>query len=307
MSVQHQPDKRREFLLKSVTFASVSVALILVVSKLGAWWISDSVSLLASLIDSTMDAGASLINLFAVRYALRPADADHRFGHGKAEALASLMQSILIAGSSVLLAMHAIERINTPEPVAYANVAILVMVGSLVLTLALVTYQRYVVKQTKSTAVSADALHYLSDILANIAIIIALVLLNYGVKGVDSWLGLVISAYIAYSAFDIARDAIDLLLDKELDDETRDKIKSEVMSVDKVLGLHDLRSRHSGDRVFIQMHLELPDLMPLVEAHKIADEVESRVAALFDRAEVLVHQDPISVVPEPHITIKVDQ
>ena len=292
--------ERREKLLRWVSIASISVAIILVVTKLGAWWYSDSVSLMASLIDSVMDAGASLINFLAIRYALKPADDDHRFGHGKAEALASLLQSILIALSSVFLLFYAIDRIRNPAELNFASIAIVVMALSLVLTISLVLFQRYVVKRTASTVVSADSLHYLSDILANIAVIVALVLAGYGFEGVDAWLGVLIGFYIAYSAWEIASEAIDLLLDKELDDETRERICQQVRSVPKVIGLHDLRTRDSGGVVFVQMHLELPDQMPLIEAHHIADQVEANVMALFPNAEVLVHQDPISVVPEAH-------
>jgi ferrous-iron efflux pump FieF len=292
--------ERREKLLRWASIASISVATILVVTKLGVWWFSDSVSLMASLIDSVMDAGASLINFLAIRYALKPADDDHRFGHGKAEALASLLQSILIALSSVFLLFYAVDRIRNPAELNFANIAIVVMALSLLLTISLVLFQRYVVKRTVSTVVSADSLHYLSDILANIAVIAALVLAGYGFEGIDAWLGVVIAFYIAYSAWEIASDAIDLLLDKELDDETREQICQEVRSVPKVIGLHDLRTRDSGGLVFVQMHLELPDQIPLIEAHQIADQVEDSVMALFPNAQVLVHQDPISVVPEAH-------
>jgi ferrous-iron efflux pump FieF len=236
----------------------------------------------------------------AIRYALKPADDDHRFGHGKAEALASLLQSILIALSSVFLLFYAVDRIRNPAELNFANIAIVVMALSLLLTISLVLFQRYVVKRTVSTVVSADSLHYLSDILANIAVIAALVLAGYGFEGIDAWLGVVIAFYIAYSAWEIASDAIDLLLDKELDDETREQICQEVRSVPKVIGLHDLRTRDSGGLVFVQMHLELPDQIPLIEAHQIADQVEDSVMALFPNAQVLVHQDPISVVPEAH-------
>ena len=290
--------EHRERLLRWVSISSILVALILVATKLGAWWFSESVSLMASLIDSAMDAGASFINFLAIRYALKPADDDHRFGHGKAEALASLLQSILITISSVLLMVYAIERLRHPIELVFADIAIYVMLLSLVLTISLVLFQRYVVRRTASTVVSADSLHYVSDILANLAVIAALVLVNFGYTGIDAWLGIVIGLYIAYSAWEIARDAIDLLLDKELDDEVRDSIKQCARSVPDVLGLHDLRTRDSGGAMFIQMHLELRDDMPLIEAHRIADEVEHRLMVLFPRAEVFVHQDPISVTKQ---------
>jgi ferrous-iron efflux pump FieF len=291
--------EQRERLLRLVSAASIMVAITLVVIKMGAWWFSGSVSLMASLIDSLMDAGASLINFLAIRYALRPADDDHRFGHGKAEALASLMQSLLIAASSCFLMFYAIDRLLKPQEIYQSGLAVGVMAVSLVLTIALVAFQRYVVKKTASTAVSADSLHYVSDILSNLAVIVALGLAMWGINEADAWLGVVISVYIAYSAYTIARQAIDLLLDRELDDDTRARIIETIQSVSGVLGCHDLRTRDSGGVVFVQVHVELPDYMPLIEAHKISELIERGVAALFPQAEVLVHQDPIGIVPEP--------
>jgi len=291
---------QRARLLRWASWASILVAMILVCTKIIAWWLSDSVSLLASLIDSLMDVGASMINFFAIRYALKPADDDHRFGHGKAEALASLMQSFLIAASACFLMFYAIERIAHPRDLTQESVALGVMVFSLVLTIALVGFQRYVVAKTRSTAIAADSLHYVSDILSNLAIIVALGLAVMGYAQADAFIGIAIAFYIGYSAYTIAREASDLLLDKELDDDTREQIGAAVMSVPGVGGFHDLRTRSSGGAVFVQLHLELPDQMPLIEAHDIADNVERTVQALFPEAEVLVHQDPKSVVPNEH-------
>ncbi|NVK12416.1 MAG: cation diffusion facilitator family transporter [Gammaproteobacteria bacterium] len=292
--------EQRNRLLRWASTASIIVALVLVLTKIIAWWLSDSVSLLASLIDSLMDVGASMINFFAIRYALKPADDDHRFGHGKAEALASLMQSFLIAASACFLMFYAIERIAHPRDLTQESIALSVMAFSLVLTLSLVAFQRYVVSKTKSSAIAADSLHYVSDILSNVAIIAALVLSVYGYVEADAYIGIAIALYIAYSAYHIAREASDLLLDKELDEGVREQIGEAVMSVDGVYGYHDLRTRQSGGATFIQLHLELPDNMPLIEAHSIADRVEKRVKALFAEAEVLVHQDPKSIAPTEH-------
>ena len=292
--------EQRSRLLRWASTASIIVALVLVLTKIIAWWLSDSVSLLASLIDSLMDVGASMINFFAIRYALKPADDDHRFGHGKAEALASLMQSFLIAASACFLMFYAIERIAHPRDLTQESIALAVMVFSLVLTISLVAFQRYVVAKTKSSAIAADSLHYVSDILSNVAIIAALVLSVYGYVEADAYIGIAIALYIAYSAYHIAREASDLLLDKELDEEVREQIGEAVMSVEGVYGFHDLRTRQSGGATFVQVHLELPDKMPLFEAHSIADRVEKRVMALFAEAEVLVHQDPKSIAPTEH-------
>lgn len=298
--VESLESQSREHLLKLATRAAMSVATILVIAKVIAWWYSGSVALLGSLVDSLMDTLVSLVNFFAVRYAIRPADDDHRFGHGKVEAVASLFQSLLIVGSSIFLLQYAIDRLMNPRPVEHETAAILVMCLSLALTSALVVFQRRIIAKTNSTVIAADSLHYFTDLLGNAAVIIALIASVYGFQNVDAVIGVAIAIYIAYSAWEIARDAIDLLLDKELDDETREKIDKAIRSVKGVHGYHDLRTRDSGGVVFVQLHLELPDKMYLIDSHRIADEVEAKISALFDKAEVLVHQDPTSVVPESH-------
>ena len=283
-------------LLRLATYASTSVAVFLIAAKLFAWASSDSVSLLATLIDSILDALASLINLVAVRHALTPADREHRFGHGKAEALAGLSQSLFIAGSAAYLLLEAAERIINPVAVESIELGIWVMVLSIVATLLLLRFQQHVIRKTNSTAIRADALHYKTDLLVNGSVIVALVLASFGWYGFDGVFGAAIGLYILFSAREIIITSCDHLMDRELPDEQREQIKALVLEHPNARGLHDLRSRHSGTMTFIQLHLELDDDLSLLEAHKISDEVEERILAAFPGSEIIIHLDPQSVV-----------
>ncbi|MFT7178600.1 MAG: ferrous-iron efflux pump FieF [Oceanospirillaceae bacterium] len=282
-------------LIKLATWASVLVALSLIIIKTWAWDQTQSVSLLASLIDSIMDSAASLINFFAVRYAMAPADKEHRFGHGKAEALAGLAQALLILSSIGLLLSLTLGRLWDPVVVEKTPLGISVMIASMVLTAALIVLQQHVVKRTQSTAIEADSLHYVSDLFMNFGVIIALVLAAYGFYGADPYLALGISAYIVYSAWGIAKTAFHLLLDHELSDEERLIITQLALTQPLVLGMHDLRSRQSGHMQFIQLHLDLQDDMLLMHAHDVADALEQRIIEVFPYADVIIHLDPVSV------------
>ena len=283
-------------LLRLATYASISVALILIVAKLIAWGLSDSVSLLATLIDSVLDALASLINLIAVRHALTPADKEHRFGHGKAEALAGLSQSMFIAGSAGFLLLEAGRRLISPIAVESVGISMLVMVFSIVATLLLLSFQAHVIRKTNSTAIRADALHYRSDLLVNASVILALWLSVKGWAGFDALFACAIAIYILYSAWEIITVSYDHLMDRELPDEQREEIERLVLQHKSARGLHDLRSRHSGTVTFIQLHLELDDDLSLLEAHKISDEVELCLLEAFPGSEIIIHIDPQSVV-----------
>ncbi|MDB2554390.1 cation diffusion facilitator family transporter [Porticoccaceae bacterium] len=283
-------------LLRLATYASISVALILIVAKLIAWGLSDSVSLLATLIDSVLDALASLINLIAVRHALTPADKEHRFGHGKAEALAGLSQSMFIAGSAGFLLLEAGRRLISPIAVESVGVSMLVMVFSIIATLLLLSYQAHVIRKTNSTAIRADALHYRTDLLVNASVILALWLSVKGWAGFDALFACAIAIYILYSAWEIITVSYDHLMDRELPDEQREEIERLVLQHKSARGLHDLRSRHSGTVTFIQLHLELDDDLSLLEAHKISDEVELCLLEAFPGSEIIIHIDPQSAV-----------
>lgn len=280
-------------LVKLAGMAAVAVVTILILIKLVAWFMSGSVSLLASLLDSTMDAAASIFNLIAIRYALQPADDEHRFGHGKAEPIAGLLQSAFIAGSAAFLWLHAIDRVLNPQPIQHTTVGIVVMVVSLALTFALVAFQKYVVSRTESTTVDADSVHYVSDLLVNASIIAVLLLNSYLWPGADAVLGFVIAFYIFYSAGKIAFRSMDSLLDHELPTHLRQEIMNIVNAHPQVRGLHELRTREAGHMQFIQMHIDLDKSINLQIAHNIADEVEASLTARFPRADILIHPDPV--------------
>ena len=245
-----------------------------------------------------LDALASMINLIAVRHALTPADKEHRFGHGKAEALAGLSQSLFIAGSAGFLLFEAAERIINPVAVESVQLGMVVMVISIVATLGLLSFQQHVIRKTNSTAIKADALHYRTDLLVNGSVIIALLLVSLGYPGFDGIFAAAIGLYILYSAREIIVTSYDHLMDRELPDEDRDTIKALVLAHPSTRGLHDLRSRHSGTMTFIQLHLELDDDLSLMAAHKISDEVEARILSVFPGSEIIIHIDPQSVAAQ---------
>ncbi len=291
---------RQSQLMRMATYASATVAFTLIIAKLIAWLWSDSITILATLIDSCLDAAASLITLYAVHHALQPADKDHRFGHGKAEALAGMGQSMFIAGSAMFLLLEAINRLLHPKALEVVDVGIIVMIISIVLTAALITFQSYVVKQTGSTAIKADSVHYKTDLLVNATVIVALLLTIYGWPGFDPLFAIAIALYILHSAWEIAVTAIDELMDKELSAAERNQIKETVLGHKDAKGMHDLRTRRAGTTSFIQFHLELDGSLTLTQAHAIADEVEATLRAEWTDAEVIIHEDPFGLAePKP--------
>lgn len=284
---------QRERLLKLATYASVGVALVLIVLKGSVWMLSGSVSLLASLIDSLMDAGASIINLLAVRLSLKPADRGHRFGHGKAEALAGLAQAAFITGSAVLVLMQGVKRLADPQPLDAAWLGVGVMLFSIAATIGLLLIQRHVIAKTQSTAIRADALHYRADLLMNSSIIAALLLAYYGFARADAVFGIGIAVYIGYGAITIGLEALQILMDHELPEEVRAEALRRAREVPGVLGVHDLRTRQSGQHWFMQVHVELPAQLSLTEAHELGENVRKAIQECYPQADVLVHQDPV--------------
>jgi ferrous-iron efflux pump FieF len=282
----------RAGLLKLASVASVITAGFLIVAKLAAWYMTGSVGLLASLVDSVMDSIASLINLFAIRYSLQPADAEHRFGHGKAEPLAGLVQAAFIAGSAIFLIFHAIDRLRLAQPLEQVGIGVGVMILAIVMTLILLAIQRYVIRKTDSTAIRADSLHYATDLLTNVSILLALYLTTLGWSWADPVFAIAVAIYIFYSAIHIGQDSFQQLMDRELPADVLDKIQATAMSHPEVTGTHELRTRQSGQTRFVQLHLELDEDMSLKRAHEIADKVEWEIKAFLPGAEVLIHQDP---------------
>jgi len=285
-------------LVSRAAIAATVMASSLLVIKIFAWWYTGSVSILAALVDSLVDIAASLTNLLVVRYSLQPADKEHTFGHGKAESLAALAQSMFISGSALFLFLTGIQHLARPEPMNAPGIGIAVTLVALLSTLVLVTYQRWVVRKTKSQAVRADMLHYQSDVMMNGAILLALGLSWYGWHRADALFALGIGVYILYSALHMGYEAVQSLLDRALPEEERQEIVAIVNAWPGVSGAHDLRTRQSGPTRFIQMHLEMEDSLPLVLAHQIAEEVEQAILRRFPGSDVIIHQDPCSVVPK---------
>lgn len=280
-------------LMKQATYAAVAVAIMLIAAKAVAVYMTDSVAMLGTLMDSLLDGAASLLNLVAVRHALTPADDEHRFGHGKAEALAGMGQSIFICASAGFIAYESITRFFDPAPVSNSLPGIVVTVGAIAVTLALVAFQRHVVSRTGSLAIEADSIHYRGDLLMNLSALAAIFLSGtLGLHWADPLGGILIAGLIAYSAVQIALSAYDQLMDRELTDAERERITAIALSHPEVVGIHDLRTRASGPRAFIQCHLELDQTISLMKAHLISDEVEARILEAFPEAEVIIHQDP---------------
>lgn len=283
-------------LMKIATYAAVSVAVSLICVKFVAWVMTDSVSLLSTLVDSLLDVGASVVNLLAVRHALVPADDDHRFGHGKAESLAGLAQAAFISGSAVFLLLQASERLYNPSPVHNSLVGYSVMGIAIVATGALVIFQKYVVKRTGSVAIAADSTHYTMDVLVNASVIMSLFLATeLGWTLADPLFAIAIAFYILRGAYEVGIAAYHVLMDRELPDSERKNIVAIAMRHPQVLDTHDLRTRQSGPDMFIQIHLEMPRDFTLIAAHDVAEEVMHAIKAAYPRAEVLTHQDPQGV------------
>jgi ferrous-iron efflux pump FieF len=281
-------------MIRLATYASVTVACLLIVLKAFGWWVTHSVSLQASLIDSLLDAIASIINMIAVYHALKPADKEHRFGHGKVESLAALGQAIFIGASSLWLLHEVQDRFIAREPIESTYVGLVIMVIAIVVTLVLVTYQRYVVKQTRSSAIAADMLHYKSDLLINAAVIVSLLAADFfHTNLIDPIAGLLIGLYILWTAWQITRDAFNVLMDRELDDCERRKILSIIHNHPEVLDVRDLRTRSSGLHQFFQLRLIMRPGLSLQQADLVADEVEAEVIKAYPNSQVMIR-----VVPE---------
>ena len=278
------------------TYASLAVAVLLIAAKFIAWVGTGSVALLSSLVDSLVDAAASLVNFFAVRHAATPADREHRFGHGKAEPLAALGQSAFLVGSAMLLMAEAIRRLVSPEPVVNTPTGIAVMVFSIVLTFGLVAYQRHVVRHTGSLAIGADELHYRGDIILNFSVIATLVIGSmFSVPLLDPLFGAAVGVWIIYNAIKIARLSLTQLMDRELPDHERARIRAIAESHPEVAAVHDIRTRIAGPTAFIQLHIEMDGEMNLLRAHEVSDAVEALLNSAFPHAEIIIHEDPAGI------------
>jgi ferrous-iron efflux pump FieF len=280
-------------LLKIASTASVLVAFCLIIAKAIAWIYTDSLSLQASLVDSLLDIIASIINFFVIRQALKPADEDHRFGHGKAEALGSLAQTTFILGSALWLLFDVCHRVVHPQPIHAPEWGIVVMIFATILTSGLVLFQRYVVRLTGSVAIAADSLHYQTDLYTNLGVLISLLLVRQlNMPWIDVVVALMIIIYIVITSIRIALQAFDVLMDRELPDAIRDQIFMIAEAHSKVLSVHDLRTRTSGAHLFIQMHLEMEGSLSLQEAHDAGFMVAEEIRRQFPNADIIIHHDP---------------
>jgi ferrous-iron efflux pump FieF len=279
-------------LMRLATVASTAVALILVVAKAAAFWITDSVSMLSSLVDTSLDLVGSLVTFFAVRQALVPADADHRFGHGKAEALAGLVQAGFIAASGGALLLTVVERLFNPRQVQEEQVGLAISALAIVLTIGLVSFQRYVVKRSGSVAIEADMAHYQTDLVATLVTGVGLFisgrldqpLIDCGVAGL-------VALYLMHGGWQVGRRSLDILMDRELPEEERRRILEVVRSHPEVRGVHELRTRSAGLVKFIQLHVVLDPTMPLGNAHVVGDRIEEMLHQAFPQAEIILHVD----------------
>jgi len=281
-----------------------SVALTLVIIKLYAWFISDSSAMLASTTDSILDLFASVMNIVILRFALAPADDEHKFGHGKAESLAGLVQAAFVLGSALLLIFNGVDRVLNPRVIVQSNIAIGVTIVAIALTLFLVVFQRYVIKRTGSIVISADALHYQSDLLLNLGVLAA-IFLSQGIwLEADGAFTVAVGLFLIFGAGQIIYQSVYQLMDHELDVEEQAQIKRIILSHEHTLGLHELRTRQAGAQRFIQFHLELEDSLSLLEAHSIGNDIEAEICQALAPCEVFIHHDPHSVVSEE---LKVEQ
>ena len=288
-------------LARRAALASVCAALLLGALKVYAAWTTGSVAVLASLADSALDLVASLVTLGGVHWAAQPADREHRFGHGKAEALAALFQVVLIAISAFAILIRAFDRLQAGSVGAAPESGIAVSLVAIAVTLALTRYQAHVIARTGSIAIGTDRIHYSSDLLLNASVILALVLESYvGVRGADPIFGIAIALWLLFGAWRASEAAIDQLMDKEWPDEKRRRFVEVAAQHPALKSLHDLRTRTSGARDFVQFHIAMDPHMTIAAAHDVVEALETALAAEFPGTEILIHVDPEGHVDEPH-------
>lgn len=289
----HMAHEDRASLASRAAIASVVMASTLLGLKIWASISTGSVSVLGSLADTALDIIASLVTLYSVRLAHEPSDEHHGFGHGKAEALSALFQTWLIALSAIGIAWRAITRLGTGAAPEHPTLGIAVSAFAIAATLALIWYQRHVVRQTGSIAIAADSAHYSSDLLLNASVILALVLdAILGVRGADPVFGIGIAIWLVWHAWGVAMHAVDQLMDREWPEEKRQRFLAVAQSHPQLRGIHDFRTRSSGSRDFVQFHVWVDAQMTVEDAHRVMDEVEEKLMAEFPNTEVIIHPDP---------------
>lgn len=296
----HSPEPRSHVppeharLMRLATMASVSVATLLVIGKLIVWWISDSLAMLSSLTDSMFDVATSLMNFIAVRYALKPADNEHRFGHTGIEDIAGLAQFLFIVGAMLVIILQSVERLFNPEPLAHEWLGIAVSGFAICFTAGLVAYQSYVARITKSLVVSADRMHYASDLLFNLGVLLAFFLsMQFGFTWADPAFALLMACTVLWLTRDIGVRAFNNLMNREMPASELARIRTCLEGLPDIKGVHDLRTRHLGTKAIIQLEVDIDKTLSFDRAHHIAHDVEEALRALYPHADVMVHPNPV--------------
>jgi ferrous-iron efflux pump FieF len=288
-----------EALRRMASMVALAMALCLVVLKVWAWFATGSISMLTAAADGLVDVAASSVTFIGVRYAARAADWDHRYGHGKAEAIAAFVQALLLGAAALALGVESVQRLIFPEPLNETSFGIWVIVVSSLAAIGLVAMQTIVVRRTGSTAIAADRAHYVTDIAVNVAVLVALLLDRYlGWPRADAIGALVISLYMLWNARGMAAHALIQLLDRELDDADRVRIEAAVTGCPGVAAVHDIRTRNGGDRVFVEFHLEVDGALTVAQGHEIADHAEKAVERLFEASDVTAHVEPAGIADQ---------
>lgn len=291
--IDHHHDPKLRALKRNTALCGLGVSLILIAAKTWAVLATSSVAMLSSLLDSVFDAVASSITLFSVMHAAVPADEQHRYGHGKAEALSALMQAIFVTGSALGLFYAGFSRLLHPAAVEAPSLGIAVTLLAIFLTMGLIRLQKSVIRRTGSVAIKGDNLHYNGDLAMNIGVIAALVLTGItGWTQVDAVFAIGIALHLLRGVFGIARHSVDILMDRELPEATRAEILAQIKRHPAALNVHDLRTRNTGERFFIEFHLEMDGKLTLNEAHDVTEEIEKMLFDAFPASEVLIHQEP---------------
>lgn len=283
-----------ERMMRRATYASVTMALVLLCAKIAAWWSTESLSMLSSLTDSLFDLISSVVNLIALRYALKPADDDHRFGHTSIEDIAGLGQFAFIAASMAIIVLQSVERLFNPHPLANEYIGIWVSVAALLLTAGLVTYQTMVTRRSKSIIIASDRMHYVGDLLFNVGVLVALGASKaFGIVWADPAMAILIALVVLYSTREIGLRAFNNLMDREMPEEEKEKILHILGDMPEVLSHHNMKTRYSGTKAFIQMHIDIDNRLDFPVAHDITERLEEALMAVFPGAEVIIHPDPV--------------
>lgn len=291
--------QKNNYLKQSAVVASVVLAILLSLLKFFAFLKTDSLAIFSSFVDSITDLFASLITFIAIYFSNKPANFSHRYGYGKVEALSALLQAAFVGISGLFVIIDGIKRLISPIALEQTTLGIFIMIFSIFATLLLVLYQTFVANKTNSLAIKADRAHYTIDFLTNSAVVVSLLFVHFlGFVYFDIIAALFISVYLLYNAYQLALEAIAMITDKELSAEIRKNVEEIALKSKGVHGLHDFRTRSLGDTYYFEMHLEIDGNLSLFKAHKIADEVEHKILAIYPHSQVLIHQDPFGLKEE---------